>query len=272
VRVEFPNPLVDGRRELLHRLYADGAVELEAPAILTVPRSAFIETGPQAVVYIDQGGGAYEHTPIRLGRRGDTHIEVLTGVKEGDAVVTNGNLLIDGQAEMNRAFMTPPETTTPATALNNEQKTSVADFIKLADAMAAALGKDDLAAFNKASEPTMEITGKLGKDLSPKGPGESVVDAKALDSLDKARHFHGFDDIKSARTAFHKFSVAATAALEPLRKAGQTPDFQIYECGMVDEAIPNVPKKARWIQTDGRPLANPFFGAEMLECGKEIKR
>jgi membrane fusion protein, copper/silver efflux system len=108
------NPLVNGRRELLHRLYADGKIELEAPAVLTVPRSAVIETGSDAVVYIDQEGGAYAHTIIKTGRRGDTLIEVLSGLKEGDAVVTNGNLLIDGQAEMNRAFMSPPETMTVA--------------------------------------------------------------------------------------------------------------------------------------------------------------
>lgn len=261
VRVELPNPLVNGRRELLHRLYADGIVELEAPAVLTVPRSAVIETGPQAVVYIDQGGGAYEQAVLKTGRRGDTHIEVLSGVKEGDAVVTNGNLLIDGQAEMNRAFMSAPEAAKPVATqagLNEEQKKSIAEFIKVADAMAAALAKDDLAAFNKASEPAMNVTGAMVKLLK-------------LDDLDKVRHFHGFDDLKAARIAFHKFSVAATAALEPLRKAGQTPEFQIYECGMVDDAIPGVPKKARWIQTGGRGMANPFFGAEMLECGKEIK-
>jgi Cu(I)/Ag(I) efflux system membrane fusion protein len=266
VRVELPNPLVNGRRELLHRLYADGMVELEAPSVLTVPRSAVIETGPQAVAYIDQGGGAYEQAVLKTGRRGDTHIEVLSGLKEGDAVVTNGNLLIDGQAEMNRAFMTPPEETMPVTAqtaLNEEQKNSIAEFIQVADAMAAALAKDDLAAFNKTSEPAMNVTGAMVKLLSPA--------VEKLDDLDKTRHFHGFDDLKSARTAFHKFSVAAVAALEPLRKAGQTPDFQIYECGMVDEAIPDVPKKARWIQIGGRSMANPFFGAEMLECGKEIK-
>lgn len=266
VRVELDNPLVNGRRELLHRLYADGMVELEAPAVLTVPRSAVIETGPDAVVYIDQGGGAYEYTLLKTGRRGDTHIEVLSGVKEGDEVVTNGNLLIDGQAEMNRAFMSPPEAAMPVTtqtALNKEQKKSIADFIKVADAMAAALAADDLAKFNTASEPAMNITGAMVKLLRP--------NVDNLDALDKARHFHGFEDLKSARIAFHKFAVAATAALEPLRKAGQTPDFQIYECGMVDEAIPDVPKKARWIQTGGRSMANPFFGAEMLECGKEIK-
>ncbi len=266
VRVELENPLVNGRRELLHRLYADGMVELEAPAVLTVPRSAVIETGAEAVVYIDQGGGAYEHAVLKTGRRGDTHIEVLSGVKEGDAIVTNGNLLIDGQAEMNRAFMSPPEAVMPVTAqtgLNEEQKKSIADFIKVADAMAAALAADDLAKFNTASEPAMNITGAMVKLLSPK--------VENLDALDKARHFHGFADLKAARIAFHKFSVAATAALEPLRKTGQTPEFQIYECGMVDEAIPDVPKKARWIQTSGRSMANPFFGSEMLECGKEIK-
>lgn len=267
VRVELPNPLVNGRRELLHRLYADGVVELEAPSVLTVPRSAVIETGPEAVVYIEKKGGAYEHTVLKTGRRGDEFIEVLSGLKEGDRVVTNGNLLIDGQAEMNRAFMTPPEKVMPVaaqTGLNQEQKKSIAEFIKVADAMAAALAKDDLAAFNKASEPAMNVTGAMVKLLRPA--------VEKLDDLDKARHFHGFDDLKSARTAFHKFSVAAVAALEPLRKAGQTPDFQIFECGMADQAIPGVPKKARWIQTGGREMANPFFGKEMADCGEEIKR
>lgn len=264
VRVELDNPLVDGRRELLHRLYADGLVELEAPAVLTVPRSAVIQAGPEAVVYIDQGGGAYEHTPIKIGRRGDTHIEVLSGLSEGDEVVTNGNLLIDGQAEMNRAFMSPPESEeTPVIELNDDQKKTIAEFIQVADAMAAALAADDLATFNTASEHTMDTTGAMIKQLRPA--------IGNLDALDKSSHFHGFDDIKSARTAFHKFSVAAVAVLEPLRAGGQTPEFEIYECGMVDEAIPDVPKKARWIQTGKRPMTNPFFGAEMLKCGKEIK-
>jgi Cu(I)/Ag(I) efflux system membrane fusion protein len=266
VRVELDNPLVNGRRELLHRLYADGKIELEAPAVLTVARSAVIETGADAVVYIDREGGAYEHTVIKTGRRGDSLVEVLSGLREGDAVVTNGNLLIDGQAEMNRAFMSPPETmpvSAPLATLNEEQKNSTADFLKVADAMAAALAADDLAKFNTASEPAMNVTGAMVKLLRP--------NVDNLDDLDKARHFHGFDDLKAARIAFHPFSVAATAALEPLRKAGQPPDFQVYECPMVDEGIPGAPKKARWIQTGGRSMGNPFFGAEMLECGKEIK-
>jgi len=273
VRVELPNPLVNGRRVLLHRLYADGALKVEAPDVLSVPRSAVIETGPEAVVYVDRTEGAYERTVVKLGRRGDKLMEILTGIEAGDKVVTNGNLLIDGQAEMNRSFMSPVEpmapmeTTAPLTTLSEPQKQAIIEFVKVADAKAASLAADDLAAFNKASEPAMETTGSLIEALrSP----ESTLET--LDALEESMHFHGFEDIQSARVAFHKFTLAATAVLEPLRLAAEAPEFDVWECGMVDQAIPGAPKKGRWVQAHGREGQNPFFGAEMLDCASEIKR
>ena len=87
VRVELPNPVVNGRRELLHRLYADGMVAVEAPEVLAVPRSAVLETGREALVYVDQGGGAYARAAVKTGRRGDSLIEVLEGLKDGEQVL-----------------------------------------------------------------------------------------------------------------------------------------------------------------------------------------
>ncbi|MEY3896209.1 MAG: Cation efflux system protein CusB precursor [Verrucomicrobiota bacterium] len=270
VRVELPNPKVDGRRLLLHRLYADGAVKVDAPAVLTVPRSAVIQTGPEAVVYIDQEGGAYAQTPVKIGRRGDTLVEILSGLKAGDKVVTNGNLLIDGQAEMNRAFMSPvvdePMPVAMTAELTADRIQSIAGFIKMADAMSAALAADDLAAFNKASEPAMDTTGAFIQALASR-----PIPKESIDALDKSRHFHGFEDLKSARAAFYPFSMVAAAIVEPLRKVKGFPDVQIWECPMVDQALPGVAKKGRWLQTGKRLGGNPFFGAEMLECGKEIK-
>ncbi|HEX5789832.1 MAG TPA: efflux RND transporter periplasmic adaptor subunit [Luteolibacter sp.] len=266
VRVELPNPLVDGRRQLQHRLYADGVVTLEAPEVLCVPRSAVIQTGPQAVAYVDLGGGAYEQRALTLGRRGDQLVEVLGGLADGDAVVTNGNLLIDGQAEMNRAFMAPPASTTatPAPAAPQaDVSAELAAFLQTADAMSAALGADKLDDFRKASAAAMERTAALIAKLG--------ADAKDTSKLEAASHFHEVTDLKAARIAFHSFSVAAVALLEPLRKVPGTPAFEVYECGMVDEGIPGVPPKARWIQTGGRKLLNPFFGSEMAECGKTIQ-
>ncbi len=265
VRVELPNPMVNGRRELLHKLYADGTVKVDAPPVLTVPRSSIIQTGPEAVVYLDQDGGAYTQTPVKMGRRGDTLVEILGGLKAGDKVVTNGNLLIDGQAEMNRAFMSPasePLTIAITDALTEPQQKAIREFSEVADAMAKALAADDLAAFTKASEPAMIKTSALI---------ETLKGLPNIEALDATKHFHGFADLPTARAAFHKFSMAATAVVEPLRKTKGFPELQIWECPMVDQAIPGAPKKGRWIQTHDRPGSNPFFGIEMQDCVKEIK-
>lgn len=104
IRVELPNPLVGGRRELLHKLYTEGRVEITQPTALTIPRSAVIQTGPQALVYLESADATYQQVPVEIGRRGDTLVEVLSGLKPGDKVVTQGNLLIDSQAELNRSF------------------------------------------------------------------------------------------------------------------------------------------------------------------------
>ena len=273
VRVELPNPIENGRRALLHRLYADGVVKLEAPSVLTIPRSALIQTGPEAVVYVDREGGAYARTVVETGRRGDSLVEISSGLTAGDRVVTNGNLLIDGQAEMNRAFMVqaedpeaPPAVEVKIEPLTEPQKKAVAEFVTVADAMAAALAADDLAAFNKASEPAMAKAGEFNTALK-----DSVTFTADLAAIDKARHFHGFDDLKNARKAFYQFITPATAILRLLQKQDGTPPFQVWECPMVDQAIPEAPKKGRWIQTGNRPIANPYFGAEMLECGAQLK-
>ncbi|MBE2287350.1 MAG: efflux RND transporter periplasmic adaptor subunit [Prosthecobacter sp.] len=269
VRVELPNPLVNGRRELLHRLYADGSVKVELREVLTVPKSTVMQTGPEAVVYVDQGGGAYARSVVKIGRRGDSLLEILSGIKPGDKIVTNGNLLIDGQAEMNRSFMSPVQPMAPAMAmpdLTAPQQQVISNFIKVADAMAAALSADDLAAFNKASEPAMMQTGELIDTLK----SNAALKPK-LDALDKARHFHGFTDIMKARIAFHTFSTAVTALIEPLRTAKGAPEFKVWECMMVNQIIPDVPAKGRWVQLGTRPGHNPYFGADMLECVKEIQ-
>lgn len=268
VRVELLNPMVNGRRLLLHKLYADAEVKVDAPASLTVPRSAIIETGPQAVVYTDEKGGAYKQVPVKLGRRGDTLIEIISGLKEGDKVVTNGNLLIDGQAELNRSFMTPasPPMTDPRIEFSATQKKVISDFLKTVDAMAAALAADKLDAFNQASEPAMMVTSELTDTLK----GLSVPLEK-LKQLDDSRHFHGAGTLAAARSEFLRFTMAATDVLTPLRKVQGFPEMQVLECPMVKEAVPEANGKGRWIQTGGRPIANPFFGSAMLDCGEQIK-
>lgn len=80
--------------------YAEGRVIVNSPPVLAIPRSAVLSAGSGPIVYVDRGGGNYQKTSVKLGRVGDDFVEVLDGLNEGDKVVTNGNLLIDSEAQL----------------------------------------------------------------------------------------------------------------------------------------------------------------------------
>ena len=272
VRVELKNPSAESGHRMMHKLYADGLVHLDAPEVLTVPRTAVLETGPEAVAYVDQGNGSYARRVLKLGRRGDSLVEVTNGLTVGDKVVVNGNLLIDGQAEMNRAFASAPEHPAPgmstnAMPLTDAQKQAVEAFVKVADSISAGLARDDVAQFNAVGPEAMKATDALVETLKDRKDLEDI-----LKHLSDARHLHGAADLPAARKMFHPFSNAAARVLEMVGNSPGSPPFDLFECPMVDRAIPGVPKKGRWVQIAGRDIGNPYFGAEMLDCGEKVKR
>ena len=273
VRVELENPSVDGRRLFSHRLYADGVVHLEAPEVLAVPRSAIIQTGPQAVAFVDQGGGGYARRVLKLGRRGDALVEVLAGIEAGEKAVVNGNLLIDGQAEMNRSFASPTEmpvttnaTTTGLPALTEAQRDAVKEFLTLADTVTTSLSADDLEKFNAQTSKTQDAAAKLFTALS--GSEGWLVLAKEIEA---ASHLIQAKDIKEARREFYPFSTASVALAQAVRQSkGDVSGLKVFRCPMTKDAFPGAPNRAEWIQLQPE-VRNPWFGKEMLDCGSEVK-
>ena len=102
MRVVLENP----DRRLRNKTYAEGTIELDAPEVLAIPRSAVLWPGGAPRAYVRQASGTFERREVKLGRCGDGMWEVLAGLKEGEQVVTSGNLLIDAQAQLN-AFANP---------------------------------------------------------------------------------------------------------------------------------------------------------------------
>ena len=101
VRIEMPNPDL----ALLPDMYAD--VEIASSAnrdVVAIPASAVIDSGSRQVVLVDLGEGRYEPRDVKLGKRGDGFIEILSGVAEGDKVVVNGNFLIDAESNLQSAL------------------------------------------------------------------------------------------------------------------------------------------------------------------------
>jgi Cu(I)/Ag(I) efflux system membrane fusion protein len=100
VRIELPNPDL----ALLPDMYGDVDISTGNATTLTVPSSAVIDSGNRQVVLVDLGNGRYEPREVKLGRRGDGYSEVMSGVVEGDRVVSNGNFLIDAESNLQSAL------------------------------------------------------------------------------------------------------------------------------------------------------------------------
>jgi membrane fusion protein, copper/silver efflux system len=286
VRVELENPMVDEggrkRRLLYHRLFAEGTVKLQSASMLTVPRSAVLSAG-QPVVYVEVGPGAYEQRAVKLGQRGDDFWEVLSGVQAGERVVTTGNLLIDAQAQLNASTVSmsgsgkppqgqssnmtngeePMKTAAPATS---ETQLAVAkEFFTLTSDLGAALAADSLPLFNERAPRVHALVPKL---IDAFGPTKSL--RPTLAKFEQSGHLETAKDLAAARKEFLPFSMATAELAALLRTQPGAPAVKIYNCPMVNRAIPGADKNGRWVQTEG-PLRNPFFGAQMLECGSEVK-
>jgi Cu(I)/Ag(I) efflux system membrane fusion protein len=67
---------------------------------LVVPRSAVLDTGTRKLVYIAKGDGIFEAREIQAGAPTEELYPVLSGLKAGEQVVTNGNFLIDSQTRL----------------------------------------------------------------------------------------------------------------------------------------------------------------------------
>ena len=96
-RIEVPNP----QNSLRPGMFVQ--VALEAPLggeVLSVPRSAVLDTGKEKVVYVAKENGVFEKRPVEVSVVGDDYYAVTRGVQAGEHVVTHGNFLIDSQTRL----------------------------------------------------------------------------------------------------------------------------------------------------------------------------
>jgi Cu(I)/Ag(I) efflux system membrane fusion protein len=104
VRIEVANP--DER--LKPDMYADVVFQADGDraAVTTVPASAIIDNGTQQIVLVAKGEGRFEPRPVKLGRRGDGHVEIVEGLRPGEDIVTTATFLIDAESNLQSALKT----------------------------------------------------------------------------------------------------------------------------------------------------------------------
>ena len=88
----------DGR--LKPGMYATVRLSSPTRSALTVPRSAVLQTGERAVVFVDQGKGALRPMDVVTGRTAGEYVEVLSGLAPGQRVVTSAQFLLDSESNL----------------------------------------------------------------------------------------------------------------------------------------------------------------------------
>ena len=88
----------------------DGKPLLMTGEVLTVPKSAVIDTGLRKIVFVDRGESGYEQIEIEVGpeawgtsddsKTKRRYYPIVSGLSLGDMVVTHGNFLIDSQTQL----------------------------------------------------------------------------------------------------------------------------------------------------------------------------
>lgn len=96
VRIELPNSGL----ELKPDMYADVVFHLDLGPRLQIPVPAILYTGPRKVVLVDLGGGRIAPREVQIGAQSGDRAEVVSGLDEGDAVVTSGNFLIAAESRI----------------------------------------------------------------------------------------------------------------------------------------------------------------------------
>lgn len=84
--------------------------------VLQVPTEAVIRTGRHTVVIVAEGEGRFRPAEVTLGPEHEGSIAILSGLEEGQDVVTSGQFLIDSEASLQGVYQRLESTSAPLPA------------------------------------------------------------------------------------------------------------------------------------------------------------
>jgi len=275
VRMEFDNPDL----KLKPDMYADVVIITDiAKNVLQIPTEAILRTGYRNIVITSLGNGKFLPKTVELGPEGEGMTQILSGLSEGETIVTSGQFLIDSESNLKEAIHkmleaqsadTPPEKPSKGvpekahnkesmkhTNISGDQKKVmtelIGDYLELHGALIAE-------SVSAVAENARRMSETL-KKLQATHPEESLQEM--MTSIEDSLPGLLSEDLQKARNSFKTLSRTMVDFVKgPGREEAMSSGIKIYFCPM---------EKERWLQK-GTDLKNPYLGKDMLICGTEEK-
>ena len=102
VRMEFHNPGYFLKPGMFATVHVTSELE---PSALLVPDMAVLRSGEKTTVFVALDGGKFDPRTVTLGPQAenDTY-QVLSGLKEGERIVTSGQFMLDSESQLREAI------------------------------------------------------------------------------------------------------------------------------------------------------------------------
>jgi len=94
----------NSNNKLRPEMFVDARININLGEKLAVPDEAVLNTGERQVVFIAQPQGYFVSREVKLGQKAGNYFEVLSGLNEGDAVVSSGNFFVDSESRLKSAI------------------------------------------------------------------------------------------------------------------------------------------------------------------------
>lgn len=264
IRVEIPNPTGQLKPGMFLRGQMDGQQKVE-DSLLSIPASAVLWTGKRSVVYVKTNPSEpiFELREVLLGQQQGAFYQVLSGVKEGEVLVTNGVFTVDAAAQLKgkKSMMNKKVMQAMTFEVSKEFKGELQRVFSAYSAIKDALVNTNLKA-------ATQNAGKFQVSL------EDVDAALLFDKMAK-KHWKNTSVALNAAIA----EVQRAKAIDQQRVAFESLSLQMISLVKSFGILTTVYKQycpmaardkgAYWL-SDQKEIRNPYFGDQMLKCG-EVK-
>ncbi len=272
--------LINTKNSLKPGMLLIGIVDLKGVLIsksdfISVPKTAVMWTGKRSIVYvkIDKNNSIFELREVKLGASVGENYQILSGLSNGEEVVTNGAFTVDATAQLQgKNSMMSPKKEDKSKGISEKRIKKIVvnkkfvyqlnnvfqNYISLKNGLVLT----DAKKVNRTAKTTLISLQKVQMKLLKNPEAHTIWMNHKKEIKNALEIIKKENDVEKQRTVFIELSNSMIVLANTF---GVHATIYVQHCPMA-----NNNKGADWLSYDEK-IKNPYFGDKMLSCG-DIKQ